>query len=97
MSTSSSFLCVGFNLHRKIMCHVLPGDKDGLLFPLFPGMPLSHTSVLALKLSQFSTAVSLLDIYCRKNNWSEPEYHLYSTPVSDGTLLLIYKVHSCLL
>ncbi|XP_011616481.1 probable RNA-binding protein 46 isoform X2 [Takifugu rubripes] len=68
------------------------GDKDGLLFPLFPGTPLSPTSVLALKLSQFTSAVSLLDVYCCKNNWSEPEYHLYSTPGLDRTLLVLFKV-----
>lgn len=79
------------------MCHVLPGDKDGHLFPLFPGTPLSPTSVLALKLSQFTSAVSLLDVYCCKNNWSEPEYHLYSTPGLDRTLLVLFKVHNCLL
>lgn len=79
------------------MRHVLPGDNDGHFFPLFPGTPLSHTSVLALKLNQFSSAVSLLDIYCRKNNWSEPEYHLYSTPGLDRTPLLLYKVHNYLL
>lgn len=82
------------NLLRQRMCHVLPGDRDGLMLPLFPGTPLSHTNTLALKLRQFSTAVSLLDIYCCKNNWSEPEYQLYSTLGSDGTLLLIYKVHT---
>lgn len=79
------------------MCHVLPGDKDGHLFPLFPGTRLSPTSVLALKLSQFSSAVTLLDVYCRKNNWLEPEYHLYSTPGLDKTLLLLFKVHNCLI
>ncbi|CAF98753.1 unnamed protein product [Tetraodon nigroviridis] len=77
-------------------CLVLPGDRDGHFFPLFPGTPLSHTSVLALKPSQFSTAVSLLDVYCRQNNWLEPEYHLYSTPGLDTTLLLLYKVHNYL-
>lgn len=85
------------NLHRQITRHVLAGDRDGQSFPLFPGTPLTHTSVLALKLSQIGTAVSLLDLYCRQNNWSEPEYHLYSTPGLDTTLLLLYKVHNYLL
>lgn len=62
------------------------------MFPLFPGTPLSPTSLLALKQSQLCSAVSLLDFYCCKNNWSEPEYQLFSTPGPDRTLLLIYKV-----
>nr|XP_046236077.1 probable RNA-binding protein 46 [Scatophagus argus]XP_046236078.1 probable RNA-binding protein 46 [Scatophagus argus] len=67
-------------------------DLDRCVFPLFPGTPLSPTSLLALKQSQISSAVSLLDFYCRKNYWSQPEYHLYSTPGQDGKLLLLYKV-----
>lgn len=62
------------------------------MFPLFPGTPLSPTSLLSLKPSQIGSATSLLDIYCRKNCWSLPKYYLYSTPGQDGTLLLIYKV-----
>lgn len=83
--------CVGHS-EVTITCHVLPGDKDGHLFSLFSGTPLSPTSLLALKLNQFKSAVSLLDVYCRKNNWLDPEYHLYSTPGLDRTLLLLYKV-----
>ncbi|XP_068443921.1 probable RNA-binding protein 46 isoform X2 [Clinocottus analis] len=67
-------------------------DQDRCVFPLFPGIPLSPTSVLALKQSQICSAVSLLDFHCRKNYWSPPEYHLYSTPGHDGKLLLLYKV-----
>lgn len=62
------------------------------MLPLFPGTPLSPTSLLALKQSQIGSAVSLLDFCCRKNCWSPPEYHLYSTPGQDGSLLLLYKV-----
>eukprot|EP00064_Thunnus_orientalis_P014441 superscaffoldBa00002502_g14485 len=61
------------------------------MYPLFPGTPLSPTSLLSLKQSQIYSAVSLLDFYCRKNYWSPPEYHLYSTPGHDGKLLLLYK------
>ncbi|XP_071315990.1 probable RNA-binding protein 46 isoform X2 [Trachinotus anak] len=69
------------------------GDNlDRCVFPLFPGTPLSPTSLLSLKPSQIGSAVSLLDLYCRKNYWSQPEYHLYSTPGQDGKLLLLYKV-----
>ncbi|KAM6960257.1 putative RNA-binding protein 46 [Tautogolabrus adspersus] len=69
------------------------GDEgDKCVFPLFPGTPLSPTSLLSLKQSQISSAVSLLDFYCRKNFCSPPEYHLYSTPGQDGRLLLLYKV-----
>ncbi|XP_035850137.1 probable RNA-binding protein 46 [Sander lucioperca] len=67
-------------------------DPDRCVFPLFPGTPLSPTSLLSLKQSQITSAVSLLDFYCRKNYWSPPEYHLYSTPGQDGKLLLLYKV-----
>ncbi|XP_056224468.1 probable RNA-binding protein 46 isoform X2 [Seriola aureovittata] len=67
-------------------------DLDRYVFPLFPGTPLSPTSMLSLKQSQIGSAVSLLDFYCRKNYWSQPEYHLYSTPGQDGKLLLLYKV-----
>lgn len=71
---------------------VSPEDLDRCVFPLFPGTPLSPTSLLALKQSQIVSAVSLLDFYCHKNYCSQPEYHLYSTPGRDGTLLLLYKV-----
>ncbi|XP_044197942.1 probable RNA-binding protein 46 isoform X3 [Thunnus albacares] len=67
-------------------------DPDRCMYPLFPGTPLSPTSLLSLKQSQIYSAVSLLDFYCRKNYWSPPEYHLYSTPGHDGKLLLLYKV-----
>lgn len=71
---------------------VSPEDLDRCVFPLFPSTPLSPTSLLALKQSQIGSAVSLLDFYCCKNYWSQPEYHLFSTPGQDGTLLLLYKV-----
>ncbi|XP_070785553.1 probable RNA-binding protein 46 [Enoplosus armatus] len=67
-------------------------DPDRCVFPLFPGTPLSPTSLLSLKQGQIGSAVSLLDYHCRKNYWSLPEYHLYSTPGQDGKLLLLYKV-----
>ncbi|XP_060888026.1 probable RNA-binding protein 46 [Labrus mixtus] len=67
-------------------------EGDRCPFPLFPGTPLSPTSLLSLKQSQISSAVSLLDFYCCKNFCSPPEYHLYSTPGQDGRLLLLYKV-----
>ncbi|XP_054457907.1 probable RNA-binding protein 46 [Anoplopoma fimbria] len=67
-------------------------DQDRCVFPLFPGAPLSPTSLLSLKQGQICSATSLLDFYCRKNYWSLPEYHLYSTPGQDGKLLLLYKV-----
>uniref|UniRef100_A0A8C6SDX5 Probable RNA-binding protein 46 n=1 Tax=Neogobius melanostomus TaxID=47308 RepID=A0A8C6SDX5_9GOBI len=45
-----------------------------------------------LKQGQICTAQSLLEYFCRKNYWSPPEYHLYSTPGPGGRLLLLYKV-----
>lgn len=71
---------------------VSPEDLDRCAFPVFPSMPLSPTSLLALKQSQIGSAVGLLELYCCKNCWSQPEYHLFSTPGQDGTLLLLYKV-----
>ena len=74
---------------------VFSGDLDRCVFPVFPGAPLSPTSLLSLKQSQISSAVSLLDFYCHSNCWSQPEYHLFSTPGKDGQLLLLYKVPPC--
>uniref|UniRef100_A0A8C6SE27 RNA binding motif protein 46 n=1 Tax=Neogobius melanostomus TaxID=47308 RepID=A0A8C6SE27_9GOBI len=65
---------------------------DRCVFPLFPGTPLAPTSLLQLKQGQICTAQSLLEYFCRKNYWSPPEYHLYSTPGPGGRLLLLYKV-----
>uniref|UniRef100_UPI0037E916D7 probable RNA-binding protein 46 n=1 Tax=Semicossyphus pulcher TaxID=241346 RepID=UPI0037E916D7 len=67
-------------------------EADRCVFPLFPGTPLTPTSLLSLKQSQIGSAVSLLDFYCRKNLCSQPEYELFSTPGQDGRLLLLYKV-----
>ncbi|XP_049922351.1 probable RNA-binding protein 46 [Epinephelus moara] len=67
-------------------------NPDRCVFPLYPGTPLTPTSLLSLKQSQISSAVTLLEFYCYKNHWSLPEYHLYSTPGQDGKLLLLYKV-----
>ena len=75
------------------MCVCVSSEEpDRSVFPLFPGTPLTPTSLLALKQSQIGSAVSLLDFYCRKNYWSQPEYYLYSTPGQDGKPLLLYKV-----
>ncbi|XP_039996693.1 probable RNA-binding protein 46 isoform X2 [Xiphias gladius] len=83
-------------LPSRLGCTFYPGaagdDLDRCVFPLFPGTPLSPTSLLSLKQSQIGSAVSLLDFYCLKNFWSQPEYHLYSAPGQDGKLLLLYKV-----
>uniref|UniRef100_A0A8C6SIH8 Probable RNA-binding protein 46 n=1 Tax=Neogobius melanostomus TaxID=47308 RepID=A0A8C6SIH8_9GOBI len=67
---------------------------DRCVFPLFPGTPLAPTSLLQLKQGQICTAQSLLEYFCRKNYWSPPEYHLYSTPGPGGRLLLLYKVNT---
>ncbi|XP_072314816.1 probable RNA-binding protein 46 [Eucyclogobius newberryi] len=62
------------------------------MYPRYPGATMTPTSLLALKQSQICSAQSLLEYFCRKNNWSLPEYHLFSTPGHDGKLLLLYKV-----
>ncbi|XP_073331276.1 probable RNA-binding protein 46 [Pagrus major] len=67
-------------------------DPERCVYPLFAGTPLSPTNLQALKQSQIASAVNLLDFYCSKNFWSQPEYQLYSTPGRDGKLLLLYKV-----
>ncbi|CAJ1048276.1 probable RNA-binding protein 46 [Xyrichtys novacula] len=69
------------------------GDEaDKCVFPLCPGTALTPTSLLSLKQSQITSAVSLLEFCCGKNFCAPPEYHLYSTPGQDGRLLLVYKV-----
>ncbi|RXN10771.1 putative RNA-binding 46 [Labeo rohita] len=67
-------------------------DLDRCVYPFLPGSTLVPVSLNALKPSQLSSAVSLLDYYCHKNDWSLPEYHLYSLAGQEGKMLLIYKV-----
>ncbi|XP_024866553.1 probable RNA-binding protein 46 isoform X2 [Kryptolebias marmoratus] len=67
-------------------------ELERFMFPLLPGTPLTPVSLMALKQSQIGSSVSLLEYYCRKNYWSQPEYHLFSTPGQDNKLLLLYKV-----
>ncbi|XP_040925779.1 probable RNA-binding protein 46 isoform X2 [Betta splendens] len=91
----------GYTLQRTVSLPYLQrtfhsgpaGDElDRCVFPLLPGTPLSPTSLQLLKQSQIVSAVGLLELYCHKNFWSQPEYHLYSTPGKDGRLLLLYEV-----
>ncbi|KAG7215511.1 hypothetical protein INR49_022473 [Caranx melampygus] len=67
------------------------GDLDGLVFPCSLAPPWPH-QLLSLKQSQICSAGGLLELYCTKNYWFQPEYHLYSTPGQDGKQLLLYKV-----
>lgn len=67
-------------------------DLDRSVYPFLPGSTLVPVSLNSLKPSQLSSAVSLLDYYCHKNDWSLPEYHLYSLAGQEGKILLIYKV-----
>ncbi|XP_016104821.1 probable RNA-binding protein 46 [Sinocyclocheilus grahami] len=67
-------------------------DLDRCVYPFQPGSTLVPVSLNTLKPSQLSSAVSLLDYYCHKNDWSLPEYHLYSLAGQEGKMLLIYKV-----
>ncbi|KAM9717530.1 LOW QUALITY PROTEIN: putative RNA-binding protein 46 [Menidia menidia] len=70
-----------------------PGEGgERWVFPLLPCTPLSPTSLLVLKQGQICSAVSLLELHCRRNGWAPPQYQLYSTPGPDGGLLLLYKV-----
>lgn len=67
-------------------------DLDRCAYPFLPGSTLVPVSLNTLKPSQLCSAVSLLDYYCHKNDWSLPEYHLYSLAGQEGKILLIYKV-----
>ncbi|KAG9347141.1 hypothetical protein JZ751_006068, partial [Albula glossodonta] len=67
-------------------------DMERCMYPFFPGSSVMPVSMQTLKPSQFCSAVTHLEYYCNKNNWSPPEYYLYSTSGQDGKLLLIYKV-----
>ncbi|TRY84904.1 hypothetical protein DNTS_002024 [Danionella cerebrum] len=67
-------------------------DLDRCVYPFLPGSTLIPATLSTLKPSQLSSAVSLLDYYCHKNEWSLPEYHLYSLAGQEGKVLLIYKV-----
>lgn len=67
-------------------------DSDRCVYPFLPGSTLVPVSLSILKPSQLSSAVSLLDYYCHKNDWSPPQYHLYSLAAQEGKKLLIYKV-----
>ncbi|XP_051994166.1 probable RNA-binding protein 46 [Xyrauchen texanus] len=67
-------------------------DSDRCVYPFLPGSTLIPVSLSSLKPSQLCSAVSLLDYYCHKNDWSPPEYHLYSLLGQEGKTLLIYKV-----
>uniref|UniRef100_A0A673AWP6 Probable RNA-binding protein 46 n=1 Tax=Sphaeramia orbicularis TaxID=375764 RepID=A0A673AWP6_9TELE len=85
---------VAFNSNGSVS-HLDPGTSNHLdrcMLPLFPGTPLTPTRLLSVKQAQICSAVSLLDFYCCRNNWAQPEYHLFSTPGQDGMLLLLYKV-----
>ncbi|XP_028853557.1 probable RNA-binding protein 46 [Denticeps clupeoides] len=62
------------------------------MFPMHPGTTLFPMTILSLKPSQMSSAVSLLEYCCLKNNWTLPEYLLYYTLSQEGKMLLICKV-----
>uniref|UniRef100_A0A3Q3G8I4 Probable RNA-binding protein 46 n=1 Tax=Kryptolebias marmoratus TaxID=37003 RepID=A0A3Q3G8I4_KRYMA len=79
-------------LFLKVLDPFCPEELERFMFPLLPGTPLTPVSLMALKQSQIGSSVSLLEYYCRKNYWSQPEYHLFSTPGQDNKLLLLYKV-----
>uniref|UniRef100_A0A3B4B7R6 Probable RNA-binding protein 46 n=1 Tax=Periophthalmus magnuspinnatus TaxID=409849 RepID=A0A3B4B7R6_9GOBI len=84
---------VNKNIFLSLLCSFSGVDGvERCMYPLLPGTSLSPTSLLSLKQSQICSAQSLLEYFCRKNYWSPPEYHLYSTPGYDGKLLLLYKV-----
>ncbi|XP_064417913.1 probable RNA-binding protein 46 [Latimeria chalumnae] len=67
-------------------------ELERCTYPFYPGTKLTLISMYSLKPSHFQSAVSHLDYYCNKNNWSPPEYYLYSATSQDGKVLLVYKV-----
>ncbi|NXL86684.1 RBM46 protein, partial [Alectura lathami] len=69
-----------------------PPELERYTYPFLPGTKLIPTSMYSLKSSHFSSAVMHLDYFCYKNNWSPPEYYLYSATGQDGKTLLVYKV-----
>lgn len=69
-----------------------PSEVERCTYPFFPGIKLTPTSMYSLKSSHFSSAVMYLDYFCTKNNWTPPEYYLYSTTTQDGKILLVFKV-----
>ncbi|XP_061125273.1 probable RNA-binding protein 46 [Syngnathus typhle] len=80
------------NLPPHFQCAVGPDKADKSMFPLFPGTPLYRTDVLLLQPDQIRSAVSLLDLYCCRQNLPPPHYQLFSMLGQDGTRLLVYKV-----
>lgn len=96
ISLCSGIVGDGFSLHPLSLTPHLeslyPIDTEPGLCPYFPGSSLVPTSLQSLKPSQFSSAVSLLEYYCQKKGWSQPEYYLYSTGGHEDKMLLIYKV-----
>ncbi|NXL08850.1 RBM46 protein, partial [Mesembrinibis cayennensis] len=69
-----------------------PPEVERCTYPFFPGIKLTPVSMYSLKSSHFSSAAMHLDYFCNKNNWTPPEYYLYSTTSQDGKILLVYKV-----
>lgn len=69
-----------------------PSEVERCTYPFFPGIKLTPISMYSLKSTHFSSAAMHLDYFCNKNNWTPPEYHLYSTTGQDGKILLVYKV-----
>ncbi|XP_043919434.1 probable RNA-binding protein 46 [Protopterus annectens] len=67
-------------------------ESERCSYPFFPGTKLTPISMYSLTPGHFQCAVTHLDYYCNKNNWSPPEYYLYSTRSQDGKILLVYKV-----
>ncbi|KAM8939789.1 putative RNA-binding protein 46 [Pelodytes ibericus] len=67
-------------------------EPERCTYPFNPGAKLTPVSMYSLKSSHFQSAVMHLEYYCNKNNWSPPEYYLYSTTSQDGKILLVYKV-----
>ncbi|XP_063314615.1 probable RNA-binding protein 46 [Pelobates fuscus] len=82
------------SLQTIINCQRNPSspEPERSTYPLLPGTKLTPVNIYSLKSNHFQSAVMHLEYYCNKNNWSPPEYYLFSTNSQEGKLLLVFKI-----
>uniref|UniRef100_A0A8C5Q3P0 Probable RNA-binding protein 46 n=1 Tax=Leptobrachium leishanense TaxID=445787 RepID=A0A8C5Q3P0_9ANUR len=92
VSQKSIGRCHSLQTHLNCQLSSTSPEPERYLYPLLPGTKLTAINMHSLKSSHFQSAVMQLEHYCHKNNWSPPEYYLYSANNQDGKPLLIYKI-----